>query len=154
IRLRGVGFHRREASQVPVQDLLKIDTCWSVSAGLSMVDWIRGADFQARGLLLSLRAGEPLRIVRTLSVSAASTAAAGGSARRRAARLLELADHLAEEIHDPYAHGLLRLSRGMVEFLGGRWQDARVSCDRAEEIFRSRCTGVARELATAHAFAL
>src|SRR6185369_8536469 len=57
IKLRGLEFQERDASQVPTEDLLRIDVCWSVAMGLAVVDFIRGAYFQARHLLLALEAG-------------------------------------------------------------------------------------------------
>ena len=49
---------------------------------------------------------------------------------------------------------MVALARGVSAYLEGRWTLAQVECDRAETIFRDRCTGVAWELDTAHAFAL
>ena len=56
IRLRGFEFTERDASSIPESDLIRIDICRSVAAGLGVVDLIRGADFQSRHLLLALRA--------------------------------------------------------------------------------------------------
>src|SRR6185295_4144790 len=64
IRLRGLRFHEQDESQVSEADLVRIDICWAVAAGLGMVDLIRAADFQSRHLLLALRAGEPYRVAR------------------------------------------------------------------------------------------
>src|SRR5262249_3191838 len=36
IRLRGLGYHHREASDIPVTDLLRIDICGSLAQGLGM----------------------------------------------------------------------------------------------------------------------
>src|SRR5262249_15291226 len=62
IRVRGLGFRERDASRIAPDDLIRIDTCWSLSLGLSMIDTLRGRDFQGRHLLLALKAGEPYRI--------------------------------------------------------------------------------------------
>ena len=56
LRLRGLRFRERDPSEIAAADLARIDVCWSAVIGLSTVDWIRGADFQTRGLLLALRA--------------------------------------------------------------------------------------------------
>jgi len=154
LRVRGLGFRPRDTSEVAPAALTRVDVCWSAGVGLSNVDWIRGADFQSRGLLLALRAGEPYRVARALAVEAAQSATAGRPARTRTARLLGRADALAVESGRPYALGMVALARGVSGYLEGRWRDALSACDGAESVFRDRCTGVAWELDTAHAYAL
>ena len=70
LRWRGLDFVERAEDRVGADDLLRIDTCWSVVTGLMMVDNIRAADFQTRHLLLALDAGEPFRIARALAIEA------------------------------------------------------------------------------------
>jgi hypothetical protein len=152
--LRGLSFRRRDPSEIASADLARIDVCWAAVAGLSVVDFIRAAAFQAKGLLLALRGGEPLRISRALAMEAAHRAAAGSRGARRTARLLRLADALAADVGQPYALGMCSLAAGSAAYLEGRWNDARIACDRAEQTFRDHCTGVAWERATAHSFAL
>jgi serine/threonine protein kinase/tetratricopeptide (TPR) repeat protein len=154
LRIRGLGYHERDPSQVAPADLIRIDVCWSAGTGLSVVDTIRGADFQARGLLLALAAGEPSRIARSLAMEAAHAASTGGSNLKATARLLDRASELASRVEDPYASGMVALARGVCAYLEGRWTLAQSECDRAEAIFRDGCTGVAWELDTSHAFAL
>src|SRR5581483_5317316 len=49
---------------------------------------------------------------------------------------------------------LLAMARGVTRYLCGGWTDASEHCQRAEEIFRASCQGVAWELDTAQAFRL
>jgi hypothetical protein len=46
------------------------------------------------------------------------------------------------------------MGRGVAAYFHGNWKEAHAVCDRAAEIFRNRCTGVAWELDTSNAFAL
>jgi hypothetical protein len=154
LRLRGLHFRPRDASEISAADLTRIDVCWSAGIGLSNVDWIRGADFQTRGLILALRAGEPYRVARALAVEAAQTATAGVSRTKATARLLHMAGALARSSGDPYALGMVALAEGVSAYLETRWADALAACDRSGALFRDRCTGVAWELDTAHAYAL
>jgi hypothetical protein len=154
LRLRGLGYRERDPSEIAEAVLTRIDVCWSASVGLSVVDTIRGADFQARGLLLSLNSGEPSRIARALAMEAAHTASTGGSNRKSTERLLTMADTLARRVEHPYALGMVTLARGVTAYLEGRWRTAQEECDQAETVFRDHCTGVAWECNTANAFSL
>ena len=69
--------------------MARIDATWSVAVALGTVDTVRGADFQTRNLILALKAGEPYRIARALTMEAAYVATAGGPGHARAAKLLE-----------------------------------------------------------------
>ncbi len=89
LALHGLKFRKRDESQISAMTLARIDLCWSAVAGLSMSEPIRGADFQTRGLLLALRAGEPLRIARAMAMEAGHRRHRGrtrGSASRELAR--------------------------------------------------------------------
>ncbi|MBV8234093.1 MAG: protein kinase [Acidimicrobiia bacterium] len=155
LRLRGLRFRERDPSEIAAADLARIDVCWSAVIGLSVVDWIRGADFQARGLLLALRAGEPSRIARALAMEALCVATAGARAARRTAAVLEVAETLVRRTEHPYLVGILQLAKGVAAHLEGRWRAGLDGCDRAATSFRDHCTGVAwKELDLAHSFAL
>jgi hypothetical protein len=146
LRLRGLRFQQRDETEISALDLLRIDTCWAVGVGLSIVDMVRGGDFQARHLVLALRAGEPYRIARALAMEGAYVSMGGNRSRRRSRRLLEAAHALAAGVKQPYAIALATLTSGNAAMLDGRWREARTLCERGEQIFRERCTGVDWEI--------
>lgn len=152
LKLRGLGFVERDATQILETDLFRIDICWALAAGLGAVDLVRGADFHARQLLLALRAGEPYRVSRALSFEAAQSAAGGGSIRKR--ELAEKADALAQKVGHPHAVALSIWANGIRAYLVGHWKKSAEFCERAAEELRDRCTGVMWELAMAHRFML
>jgi hypothetical protein len=154
LRLRGLGFRERPEADVDAADLRRIDVSWSASAGLSMFDVLNGANFQARNLLLALRAGEPYRIARGLAWEAAHISNYGRPAWRRTEALLHAARTLAERLNHPHALGLATMAAGIAEFTMGRWRTALGFLERAEAVLRRRCTGVAWELDTIHVFTL
>ena len=149
LRLRGLKFRVHDESQVSALDLTRIDLCWSAVAGLSMIEPIRGADFQTRGLLLALKAGEPSRIARALAMEAAHRSSAG-IVDSRAAKLLSAAEGLAQRLDSPYLHGMIAMVRGASSLLQCRWKPAQTALDQAEQLFRNRCTGVTWERDTVH----
>jgi len=148
VNLRGLRFRERAESEISPDDLLRIDSCWSVAVGLAYVDNFRAADFQARHLLLALRAGEPYRVARALAVEGGYSATAGGRSAPRTARILEASMALAERIGHPHALGLATLTAGIAASLEGRWKRAVELCQRADGILREHCAGVAWELDT------
>ena len=154
IRLRGLKFVERDASQLPPEQLFRIDTCWSVSLGLSMIDTLRGRDFQGRHLLLALAAGEPYRISRAIANEAGYSATRGPSHARRTAELVGLATSLSEKVGHPQAIAITQVAVGITAFAEGRWKASWERAQRAETILRERCTGVSWELDTTHIYSL
>ena len=155
IRLRGLKFTERDVSSISEADLLRVDICWAVAAGLGAVDLIRGADFQSRHLLLALRTGEIYRVARAMAFEVAQTAARGGAAaQERAQQIAEQTEVLARRAGNPHAIGLAIWARGLSAYLFGHWKEAADLCERAAEIFRDQCTGVTWELTIAQRFML
>ena len=95
LRRRRLTWQRRAASELPARSLQRLDVCWSLGAGLSMVDLARSAMFSTRGALDSLDVGEPLRICRALVSASFGTGAMGR--RAQAAALVAAAERAAEE---------------------------------------------------------
>lgn len=152
IRLRGLNFIERDATQIPEADLFRIDICWGLAAGLGVVDLIRGADFQSRHLLLALRSGEPYRVARAMAFEAVQTAARGGSARKRALQIAHRADELAQKVGHPHAIGLAIWAQGFSAYLVGHWKKGAELCEQAADVLRDRCTGVTWEVTIAQRF--
>ncbi len=150
LRLRGLRFKQRD--EIAHQDKVRIDTCWAISNGLSLVDTVQGSDFQTRNLLLSLRAGEPYRIARALAMEVSFTAATG--ARKRAQQLQEKAAVLARKVDSDHAIGLATMQKGMIDYFSGDWKGAALAFDEAEGIFNDRCNGVVWELTICQRFSL
>jgi hypothetical protein len=142
VRLRGLAFEERDPTQLAQLQLTKIDACWSASVGLGLVDTLRGAEFQARHLLLALDAGEPYRVARALATEAAYSAARGSASRGRTNDLLERARAIAGRIEHPHAQGLILLIEGMSATLEGCWSASLGPSRAAEAILRERCSGV------------
>src|SRR5207253_808116 len=154
IKLRGLRFTERPAEMISESDLLRIDICWAVAAGLGMVDLIRGADFQSLHLLLALRAGEISRVARAMAFEVSQAAARGGAEHERVDALMEKTDALARRAGNPHARGLAIWARGLSAYLLGHWKEAAELCERAAEILRDQCTGVTWELTIANRFML
>jgi hypothetical protein len=152
--VRGRRFVVRPPERVPAVELRRIDACFAVTLGLSLVDIVRAADFQARTLRLALDAGEPARLARSFAVASGFATQEGGRTQRGASALLREAERLAALAHDPYAQAWLPLGRALAAFGDGRWRECVARCDEANARFRADCTNVSWELATTQAFAL
>jgi hypothetical protein len=148
LRVRGLHFKERDASQVSAEELTCVDVCWSAAAGLSTIDAIHGADFQARHLLLALKAGEPYRVARALAMEAAYSATGGQSTVKYTQELIGIARELAARLHNPHAQALAVMAEATAEYHTGAYARARASLERCGILLREQCTGVVFELAT------
>lgn len=154
IRLRGLGFRERDAASIPADKLIRMDTCWSVSIGLGIVDSIRATVFQARYLLLALNAGEPFRVTRALALEASFSARKGGRQRDYTNRVFRRAMELAERSSRPDAIGLVTLGMGIACYLRGEWEQGAEIMERSEKILVEECIGAAQEAHNARIFQL
>ena len=131
------------------RDLTRIDVLWSVGATLGLVDYVSGADFQTRGLLYALRAGERTRVARALALEAAFVASEEKPPQPRARALLTRATELSSKRRDLYLDGLLALSHGMVEWSYTHHSAYYEHALAAERTFRAHATDAVWEVTTA-----
>ena len=153
VRLRGIGFKERRAEEISPGELVRADICWSAGIALGMVDTVRGAHFQARGLLLALQVGEQYRVARALAGEAAFAAAPGREAKERAERLLAEARGAAEKVGHPFVLAWAALAEGIATYLLGEFGRCHEASVRAKAMFEG-CTGVAWERETADLYAI
>jgi eukaryotic-like serine/threonine-protein kinase len=146
LRVRGMGYRGRYAFDTEL--LSRIDVGWALAVGLSNSDVIRGSEVQTRTLLLALRAGEPVRIARSLAFEAALLVASGQKNQARAVKLLAAASTLAREIGQPYVVGWAAVGTSAVAYFGGHWSACLRQTDAALQSFGT-CAGAGWERATA-----
>ncbi len=148
VRLRGLGFRERGAETIPRLVLARIDTYWTTAATMGQVDFVRGADFGVRALLMALRVGEPQRVVQAIAVGTAFVASAGGASRARTNRFIAVLGSLAARYPAPPFRALVAFSKTLDAYFLGRWVDVETCGTEAIEILENECSGVSWELAT------
>jgi hypothetical protein len=118
-----------------------VDVCDSIARGLGLVDTIRGAEYQARGVLLALRCGEPSRVARALITEAGYMA--GHGAEGRARRMIEQAEQISRRIGDEAAIPHALWVRGIIYLLiKSDWRASLEAFDEGiEALRRNRQTG-------------
>jgi tetratricopeptide (TPR) repeat protein len=152
LRLRGLRFRERKPDEISPKELARIDLCWSMSSGLVLTDTFLGAYFLARGLSLSLRAGEPYRVARSIAAEAAYNASRGKRHLARTRALLDMAERLSDHTKDPRAAGTVLLMRGIAAHFHGDFSVGKSLLHRASAVFREQCTGMFWERDAARQF--
>ncbi len=133
LRLRGLRFKKRDASELAPAELQRLDVCWSASTGLALVDQIRTSDYQTRHLLLALKAGEPYRLARALAVEAAFISVLGPSRQRRCEQVLEMARDLIEGVDAPDVRGWIPTVTGLAAYQRGDFVETLRRSEEAEQ---------------------
>ena len=142
IRLRGLRMAKRAPGEVSVWELQRADVCWSTSAGLGVVDNIRGAEFAARNLLVSMRAGDALRYHRALLTQSCFLVGPGDhGSRKRARRMLERVRQAAESGESPYLTAAFELVAGWQAYFSGEFRTGRARCLRSRQMFDEQGSG-------------
>jgi eukaryotic-like serine/threonine-protein kinase len=152
LRIRGLRWRERQASEIPRNVLLEIDACAAVATGLALIDVARGAALQTTSLLLALSAGEPSRIARCLAMEAGYRSAAGVSAQAKVADLLERARELSMRTGDHRAHGLTSVMAAACAWNFGSWEDSYRKAREARDSLSERYERLTWERNTAAIF--
>ena len=130
LRMRGLDFVERAASEVKRTDLQRIDAVAVAAAGFTRSDFLRGAVFACKELRLALEAGEITRIGRALGSELLFVANEGVSQLARATALRRMAGELMPKIRDARVLGYLKACAGSTHLLLG---DARASIPELAE---------------------
>jgi hypothetical protein len=154
LKLRGLKTNDRAASDVPQRLLTQVDVCWGLITGLSRIDNIRAAYFQAIHVRLALDTGEPYRVARALASDVCFAAIHAEKGLRHTERLLSLAERRSGALGDPHLAGMCMLARSMLSYYLGLFRDAAQKADEAEAIFREKCTNVSWEINTSVNYSL
>ena len=155
LEVRGLAFEVQPQDRISLKDRIKLETYWSTSLGLAMVDAIRAAYFQTRHERMALELGDPINIARALSSRVAIMGSVGGAANRaRCAEVLQIAEQLARRTADPSILMLTHCCAVTAAYFGGDWTRAVTQSAEARQIGRDRCVGVTWEMNTAILFEL
>ncbi len=147
---RKVG--RRQATE---GEVAKLDALWAASTGVSMVNHVLADALGLEHLLTALDVEAGPHLVRGLGYEAAFEAVIGGPLfARRCLSILAQMDALADRSREPYDVAWARMSRGIASWFLGDWQAAWSHCDDASSLYRTKCRGVAWELAICDAYRL
>jgi hypothetical protein len=117
LRLRGFGFKERHRTEITDADILRLDVLQIAAKGLSVVDSIRGADFQTRQLLLALKSGSRTHIAHALCLEGSYQATQGDLGRSQ--RIFQRAREIAGDQLDTYLVGLLAGAEGISSYFAG-----------------------------------
>ncbi len=121
--LVGLRFEPRERAVSPV-DRLAIDALHSFVMGFSIVDVVVSSCMQARHLLLALRRGSSVDVMRAASIELTHAASAGGRVGERERELERVIDSVAAKTDDAEAIAFVRSARGTALIFRGRWREA------------------------------
>ena len=150
--LRGLGYTERKPSEVPAQELARLDTLYSAASALGMIDNLLGAYVQTRHLRTALAVGEEKRVLRALAIDVVYRAAAGKPGK------LDKAQNIARDIElkarrtdDQAIIAITKLAVGGTMFFGGDYRRTAFAFEEAEQML-APLVGVEWERITARFF--
>ena len=113
IEERGLSTHLQLELPVKNEDRDYMDICWAAGISFGMIDYVRGADLHARGLLRALQVGEPARLARALGLQSMYASANGRDELDATLAIANRSLHLAETLDNPHTLGLAHYGRGV-----------------------------------------
>lgn len=134
IRVRGLGFRERHRREISDATRLELEVLKVAAYSLSMIDVIRGMDFQTRHLRMGLRVGDREHIARALLLNAIHHATA--SDQRRAQQYIDRAIEITADANDPCIRAMVPAVRGAAVYFAGDLVKAVALTEEAIGLFR------------------
>ena len=128
------------------QEKERLELYWAAAVGLSLLDIVRGTDFQLRHSLLARQTGDPQHLVRALCTEAGILMWEGGARMRaRAEVVVEEASRIATAVGDPHLELLVLGARATVAWSARSFGESLALCERALRLSRARHVGTTWE---------
>ena len=148
VSLRGLRFKIRNENEVPQGLLNRLDASQAALAGFGLIDLIRAIYFSSVSLDLSLKAGEPKRLIYSLAMEASAQSCLSARGEKKGERILTLCRSLASSHPSRMSKGIVEVGDGFLAFSTGQWRRAVEKLTTAETLLAEDCTGVNWELAS------
>ncbi|HJW34327.1 MAG TPA: protein kinase [Holophagaceae bacterium] len=154
LQFRGLRFEAHEPQDIPARELLRMEVCRVAAAGLSIIDPMRGIDFQTRHLLMALKTGEPLNLARSLALETALRSAKGLGGAEVTARFQRTTLAHAERMGHPEALARAYVAAGIVASSEGRWNEVGPWMEKAQAIADQHPQSLVYDVHFAHFYGL
>jgi hypothetical protein len=138
LRLRGLGWTPRDATQVAASELTRLEIFRAAGHGLAIVDNVRASDFNTRALLLALRLGEPSRALITMATEASFISTGGRKMRKQVQKITDETARIAARYPGPLSEAWVISTRGITNYLQGHFADAKAQLRQGEALLRNR----------------
>ena len=150
---RGLEFVERQASDIPIEQLQRIELLRSLSIGMGFINPAFGRALQTRLLRESLDMGEPQHVGVASCLEVAYLAALGGKKSAQARALGERTIELGRRLGNLRILGHAEVSIALLLYMSGRWREAQEQSRIGEQKLRVCGEDVRWELAQVEFFA-
>jgi tetratricopeptide (TPR) repeat protein len=148
--LRVLGH--RGGRQLSAYDRTRLDVCWAAATGTGMVYPLLTEIYCAMYLRLALRCADAGQLAIAWGSYASRLAYFDDGQVLPARTTMARAEQYAEADGSPYVLAFMGAVWATIEGLNGNWRRCQEHATRAEFLFRTRCVGVAWELATVSSY--
>ncbi|MBU1241071.1 AAA family ATPase, partial [Myxococcota bacterium] len=113
LRLRGLSYRERDASQITTRELMRVDMFRSITSGMFFTDHVKGSELGTRWLHCALNVGEPGRILQALCLEVNFVSSSGKKEGSYQRRLFNTMETLLDKVNKPVHYGLVEVSRSL-----------------------------------------
>lgn len=148
LRMRGLRFKARPPEERDPRAVMRVDTMYSVAAGLSVSLPAIASSLGPRIVLEAFRLGDAERVARALLLEVVFVSTEGLHSKSRVDELLTAVRPIVHSTQSPNIIAFMQAIEGVVAFQQGRFAETYELCERARETMLTQCTGMGWEVGT------